>query len=306
MSRALILSDTSAWDLAEQEKRDVDIERRRQYDREYYWKNREKRREQAKLSVDKEKKAAYQKQYRKENRKRLAENRKNYYAANKDRIALQRKTYRQNNEKSMARNREYQRQYWIENRDPLLSRKKAYREENKEVITERRKKYRMENKETIALRQKEYYEKNRERILLHKKQYYEINRYMLCNRMLNEYCFRSMERIKQQYPEKVQQNLSQYPFDEYAERRIKKQLREKAIYSSQEIYVDCYDAGMLAYMYCIHRFSVIDCKYANAYMKKVIRIFINCAMVVFKETQNICRANNFSEYRIDKDESYWI
>lgn len=94
--------------------------------------------------------------------------------------------------------------------------------------------------------------------------------------------------------------MKQYPFEGFASRCLRRQLRYFHIYPSQARYDDCYDAGMMAYLYTIHRCAYMGYSYVEAYMAKLIRIYLICAVIVFPDAQNLCKENNLRELNLDQ------
>ena len=270
--------------LSDEERKAAVHERRKQRGREYYWKNREKileqQREQYKM-MDKKEHAARIQKYRKENKEKISASRKAYRDNNKESFKAYNKKYR---EEHIEKRLEKSQEYWYANRKHLLEQKKEYR---------------INNKEKLAARGKEYQENNRAKIAQYRKNYYEKNKYTLCYNTINRDCFKSMEQIKQLCPNSVNKYMLRYPFEEHAERYIKRELYGNRIFSSRELYDDCYDAGMLAYLYSIHRCAFMNYEHTIAYIRKMIRIYIICAIVVYFDARNICKANGFREVRLD-------
>jgi hypothetical protein len=205
------------------------------------------------------------------------------------------------------------REYRRKNRAALNAKRREYRAKNIEMFRTGDKKYRKNNKEKIAVSAKKYWEANRERLIVQKreyndnhkeqrKSYYEKNRYTICYKTLNEGCFKSMERVRQLCPERILEYFERYPFEMYAEKQIKRQLYRNGINPSRDQYAECYDAGMLAYLYSIHRCAALNCDYVIPYVLKMIRIYVICALVVSNETRNLCRKNGFTEFRLDRDD----
>lgn len=93
---------------------------------------------------------------------------------------------------------------------------------------------------------------------------------------------RSMASIQQQVPDIVSLFFEKWPFEMIAHKKILWLLQRNGIYSSNRLYDDCYDAGMLAYLYTLHRCALMDYQHVEAYLWMLIRIFINCAIVVGK------------------------
>lgn len=64
---------------------------------------------------------------------------------------------------------------------------------------------------------------------------------------------------------------------------------------------DCYEAGMLAYLYSIHRCAAMGCDYTVRYIRKMVRIYMICALVVYHDVKNLCQTNGFHEIQLDAD-----
>lgn len=110
-----------------------------------------------------------------------------------------------------------------------------------------------------------------------------------------------MDRVKAVCPERIEQYLEQWPFETYADRRIKNQLRWWRIYPQHHLYDDCYDAGMLAYFYSIHRCAMMEYQHVHQYIAKMVRIFVICALNVGREAENLCRENDLRLCHMDHD-----
>lgn len=141
-------------------------EEKREYDRQHYLKNKEKRLEQSR-------------QYRLEHKEEKAEYDKKYYQDNKERINKQNKKWYDDHRGEVA---EYSHQYYQENKEWLSENNKQYRIEHVEETREYNKQYRETHKEEFVEYKKQWYEKNKERLREKGKQYRnehrtEINEY---------------------------------------------------------------------------------------------------------------------------------
>ena len=215
---------------------------------------------------------------------------KAYYQAHRDEIRQQQREYYQSVDKAVhaARVREYRRK----NHDAFLAYRREYRAKNKERITEY-------NRRSWEKRKAKREESQKERRMTTVEQrdsrtYYERNRYALCRRRLGEECFRAMEKVKAVCPERIEQYMEQWPFDAYADRRIKS-------HPQHHLYDDCYDAGMLAYLYSIHRCAMMEYQHVNQYIAKMVRIFVICALNAGRETENLCRESDLRLCHMDHD-----
>lgn len=130
--------------------------------------------------------------------------------------------------------------------------------------------------------------------------YFQRHCVSISRKTIGEYCYCAIERVRQECPEEVEQLLEQYPFVGFASKCLRRQLQRLHIYPSQAWYDDCYDAGMMAYLYTIHRCAYMGYSYVEAYMTKIIRIYLRCAVIVFRDTQNLCRDNNLQELNLDQ------
>ncbi len=135
------------------------------------------------------------------------------------------------------------------------------------------------------------------------RQYYMENRVKLCRQKLTVYSYKSMAEIKSRIPDRVEEYLRAYPFEEFGDRLIRSTLlRRFSIRPRQAEYEDCYEAGILAYLYSIHRCADMACDYTVPYIRKMIRIYIICALVVYYDSRDLCRRNHFLEIRLDDEE----
>ena len=162
-----------------------------------------------------------------------------------------------------------------------------------------RRDYYQRNRERLCQYQRDYYQNNKEK----RRAYYEKNRYSYCYRTLNKYAPRAIDKVQNACPAAVDEYYKRYPFEDFAERIIRYRLRKNEIYPSQAKYDDCYDACVLAYLYSIHRCAYLGVDYVRAYISKMIRIYMMCAIVVYDDAKNLCRENNFREVRIDAEYS---
>lgn len=120
-----------------------------------------------------------------------------------------------------------------------------------------------------------------------------------CRKTIHEYCYKSIKHIGKTRAKEVEELYSKFPYEKFAKGLILKTVNQFGVRQNSYEYDDCFDAGMMAYIYCIHRFAVIDCIYKRAYMYKVISIYIKCAIIVSSESRNICKENHFKLIELD-------
>ena len=121
-------------------------------------------------------------------------------------------------------------------------------------------------------------------------------------KVIGEECYRAMEKVKGRREKEVNRLYEKYPYDGFAEKRLHQLLKHKHIYEGQGHYADCVSAGMLAYMYSIHRCADMGYTNVEGYIAKMLRIYIICAIVVYKDAENLCAENGFRQIRIDQSD----
>lgn len=100
----------------------------------------------------------------------------------------------------------------------------------------------------------------------------------------------------------VQKLFQEYPFNLY-EKIIRSIIQKHNIRNNSYEYDECFDAGMMAYIYSLNRCAFINCNYIDAYIKKVIHIYIKCAIVISNDGKNICIENGFRLIRLNQIEN---
>ena len=121
-------------------------------------------------------------------------------------------------------------------------------------------------------------------------------------KVIGEYCYRAMEKVRGKCEKEVNFLYEKFPYDGFAEKRLHHLLKRARIYEGQGYYADCVSAGMLAYMYSIHRCAAMGYTNVEGYIAKMLRIYIICAIVVYKNAENLCAENGFQRVKIDQME----
>lgn len=191
--------------------------------------------------------------------------------------------------------------YYQEHREQILAHNREYyRQKGRAWHAERVRKYRHANHEAYLAKRREYRANHLEYFRQMDQKYRQRHLVSISRKTIGEYCYRAIEKIQKKCPKKVDKLLQRYPFEGFASQRLRRQLRYFHIYPSQARYDDCYDAGMMAYLYTIHRCAYMGYSYVEAYMTKLIRIYLICAAIVFPDAQNLCRENNLRELNLDR------
>lgn len=119
-------------------------------------------------------------------------------------------------------------------------------------------------------------------------------------KVIGEYNDRAIEKVRRKCAEQVDALYEKFPFEGYVEKRLRQLLRKYGIAPTCGCYDDCYSAGMMAYLYSVHRCAYMGYKNEEGYVAKMLRIYLICAIVAYKDAQNLCHENGFCEVRIDQ------
>ena len=133
--------------------------------------------------------------------------------------------------------------------------------------------------------------------------YWENNKVRICRQIMDEYIPKVIETARMKAPELMIKYYEKFPFDHYAEPHIKRNLRVNKIWEHNLAYQECYEAGILAYMYSISRCVYSKIENVEGYIRKMIRISFVWGITIFNEGRNICRQNGFSRVYVDSPEN---
>lgn len=131
----------------------------KEYFREHYQKNKEKKR-----------------LYALANKEKISERMKIYYSDNLEKIKAKKVEYQENNRESIQLR---SKRYYTENKEILLEKSREYHNKNKDSVREQHRLYQREHKNEIAKKSKIRYLENRTEILIKKSKYGKINRKIL-------------------------------------------------------------------------------------------------------------------------------
>jgi hypothetical protein len=142
---------------------------KKEYNKEYYLKNKEKLKQ-------------ISKEYRLKNREKIKQQRKKYYLKNKEKILKKTKGYYK---KYYLKRKEH----YLKNREYYLKYKKEYFLKNKEKILKKRKEYRLKNRKKVQQQRKKSYFKNTYNLTLeqfNEKLNNQNNKCVLCDTTFDE------------------------------------------------------------------------------------------------------------------------
>ena len=277
---------------------DPEAEERRRKKRAYYQKNRERIRAQQReyyCRIGKKAHAERIRRYRQEKRDSICARRRDDRRQNPEKYREWDRRYREAHREQI---RERNRKYWAAHRKELSGRRRGG---PRRFPVDSGKYYRAHREALLEAQRRRYHENpepQRERM----RRYYQKNRYALCRKRLERDCYHSMDSIRERYPEQVRRYLERYPFEQYAHRPILRELARRSISPSSAVYMECYDAGMLAYLYSIHRCARMGYEHTPFYIVHMIRVLTGCALIAAGETGNLCHENGLFEYRIDSSD----
>ena len=133
--------------------------------------------------------------------------------------------------------------------------------------------------------------------------YWENNKVRLCHHTMDDYIPRVVGAAKQISPDLVTRYYEKFPFELCAEPYIKRYLRANKIWENSLAYQECFEAGILAYMYSISRCVCNRIDNVEGYIRKMIPISFVWGITVYDETRAICCHNGFSRVQLDSPDN---
>lgn len=222
-----------------------------------------------------------------------------YYWRNRERLLQQqREYYRKRGKEAHA---ERIKRYRHSDMERTRAKQREYRAANRERIRELDRRYRERNREKVLAAQRRYWYENRERLLEQRREHYRNNRYRLNRLTLDRYIMGTIERLSALCPEMASEYMERWPYEDYAAEQIKRQLWRMRLSPSHVLYDDCVEAGMLAYLYSIHRCAYMLYEHTERYILKMIRVLMYCALAAGSETEAICSEHNLLKFELDCD-----
>lgn len=116
----------------------------------------------------------YWREYYQNNKEKRLKGQKKYYRNNRLKCLEKQKKWR---EKNIQKHRKSSRHWYWNNKEKKQKYDKKYRQQNKEIILKKAKLYTKKNKENFKTKRKEYYNKNKEIILKKRKEYVKKTNY---------------------------------------------------------------------------------------------------------------------------------
>lgn len=195
----------------------------------------------------------------------------------------------------------YRRALYIRNQEKRREYSREYNRLHREERNAYNKAYYQRKKAEDPFYIKKLNERNKKKVISNEERYARLVNQS--KKTLNEYLYNSMKRDKERNEAQIQHYFIQYPFEQFGERAIKQKLKRFGIHKNKAMYDDCYDAGVMAYMYSIHRCGASGYDYFIPYLYKMIRIYILCALIIYNDSYNICRINNMKQICVNREEN---
>lgn len=127
----------------------------------------------------------------------------------------------------------------------------------------------------------------------------------ICKKLLRVYSYNAIERIQSRNRNIVVDMFKKYSLGEYFEPYFKRLCYKYGVRRNDYLYQECYDAGMLAYVYSIYRCSIMKDKdnsqHVKAYIWKIVKIYFVAAMVISNDSENLCKENGFRQVNCTED-----
>lgn len=115
------------------------------------------------------------------------------------------------------------------------------------------------------------------------KKYYLKYKIDICRKTIEDYCDKSIDKVYAANREKVQKLYELYPYEDYVDRCFNKMVRRFELRKNNELYRECYDVAIKAYIYTICRCSLKEDSedLIRAYLYKMMRIYIICIFNIY-------------------------
>ena len=137
------------------------------------------------------------------------------------------------------------------------------------------------------------------------KAYFQKNKVHIYKKLLNVYSWNAIKRIKNQSSHMVDEMYMRYPYDKYCSPYFNYLCLKYGVRQNAYLYQECFDAGMLAYMYSICRCSIMkdrdDSEHIKAYIWKITKIYFKAAMEISNDSKNLCKENGFRQVNCSED-----
>lgn len=125
----------------------------------------------------------------------------------------------------------------------------------------------------------------------------------MSKKQLDEYIPNTIQSIRKNIPEQVENYYTQFPFEKYGDPFIRRKLQKLGVRQDRVEYQDCYEAATMGYLYSIHRCALMQYEYIVPYIRKMIKVCIFLGWNISQEIRHLCEENNFSQISLDKEES---
>ena len=162
-----------------------------------------------------------------------------------------------------------------------------------------RERYALTRPERLA-KKREYYAAHREELLAKKHEYYLKNRLRICRDALERYVPDAVEKIAAQCPEAVAECAARWPYEDF-EPGIRRCIARLGIRPGALEYDDCFEAGMLAWLYGVHRCALMGYEHVGAYVGRVTAILVRCAAAAALEAEAILAEHGLKRWELDRD-----
>ena len=136
---------------------------------------------------------------------------------------------------------------------------------------------------------------------MRRRRYYENHRYEIAVKTIEKYFPNTIERLQKEIPEKIEEYLNKYSYDQYWEKYTKAMLAHYGVRKTKIYYQECYSNTFWGYLFSIGMcaYSGYEGDHVKKKKKKMIRVSIICGINASNEAGQICRENNWRVLYLD-------
>lgn len=112
--------------------------------------------------------------------------------------------------------------------------------------------------------------------------FFQRHKKELCDYTIHTGCIRAIERDKKKAAVEAEQLMIKYPYEDF-QSYFKYTIKKYGVYEGKYAWQECIEATYFAYLYSLYRCAAQGYTYVSAYVRKVGRIFVCCAVIISSE-----------------------
>ena len=142
---------------------------------------------------------------------------------------------------------------------------------------------------------------NQEKSKRYYRDYYVKNRVKLCENKIEVYMPNTIKKIGAIIPGDIIKLYEKYPFEIYGSPYLSKMLKTYGVRQNEVAFAECYEAGMLGYIYSIHRCAYKGYTHTENYIKFMLRCCIKMGLVLANKERYAMKSENYEMVYLDDE-----